>query len=69
MSIGFIEYEGMCEDALKLIGCFRVAAERFGPCFIHKPFELSCCKKKKKPKQHFQPGKPVEELELLASFC
>lgn len=43
---GFIECEGMCEDALKLIGCFRVAAERFGPSFIHKPFELSCCKKK-----------------------
>lgn len=57
----------MCEDALKLIRHFLVTAERFGSSFIHKPFELSCCKKKKK--NPFQSEKPVEELELLACLC
>lgn len=54
----------MCEEALKSIGCFLVAAERLGPPFIHKPLELSCCKKKS-----FSTGKPVDELQLLASLC
>lgn len=45
-TFGFFEYEGTCEDTLKLIGCFLVTAERLGPSFIHKPLELSCSKKK-----------------------